>query len=137
MGKMHFGVKKPFRQAQFFDSSQFKSDEIVQPEPVERVIEVIKEVEVPVYIDRPFEVVKEVMVEVKVPVIEERIVLKDVIKEIIKEVRVEVPVERIVEVEKIIKIPVLEIRTRIPYWARWTALLVILETAALIILAGK
>ena len=70
------------------------------PEVVEKIVEVIKEVEVPV------QVIKEV--EVPVQVIKEVEKIVEVPVEVIKEVEkiVEVPVEVIKEVEKIVEVPI-------------------------------
>jgi hypothetical protein len=94
----------------FFTKYDDGSSTIVEPE----VVEVIKEVEVPVEVIKEIEVIKEVEkivevpVEVPVEVIKEIEVIKEVEKivEVIKEVEkiVEVPVEVIKEVEKIVEV---------------------------------
>ena len=70
--------------------------EVEVPVEVERVVEVVEEVEVPVEVERVVEVVKEV----EVPVEVERVV------EVVKEVEVPVEVERVVEVVKEVEVPV-------------------------------
>lgn len=87
----------------------------VAAERIERQVELIEK---PVYIT------KEVIVEVPVikEIIVERVEQVPIIQEVIKEIRVEVPVEvikeveRVVEKEKIVKIPVI---TRVKYVPKW------------------
>jgi hypothetical protein len=122
---------------------------IAQPEkaPTERIVEVIKEVrvEVPVevvkLVDRPVEVIKEVIKYVDKPI------------EVIKEVRFEYPVEKIVEKEvikqiikevpvihieeKVVRIPVVEVRHHVPFWARWAVAVAILELTIILMMAVK
>jgi len=117
MGKMWLGPKA---------SLDVNKEPVAAQEPATKVevsaqpqlaVQVIRE-----YIDRPVEVIKEVIVEVPTfkEIIVERVEQVPVIKEIIKEVIVEVPVEviREVEVEKVIRIPVVEIRKEVPAWVR-------------------
>jgi hypothetical protein len=84
---------------------------VIRVEAEPRIVEVIKEVKIPVeiikevekivYVDRPVEVIKEVQVEV------EKIV----------ERKVEVPVEVIKESVKVIEIPKITIKEKVPAWA--------------------
>jgi hypothetical protein len=133
MGVIKLGPKSGARPAR---------QQIVQPEPVERVVEVIKEVkvEVPVevikYVDRPVEVIKEVVKEV-VKVVERPV-------EVIKEVKVEVPVDRevihqtIKEVpvyyteEKIVKVRVVDTEYKVPVIAKVAMVMAVVESMVLL-----
>lgn len=74
-----------------------KNVETVKEVPVEKIVEVVKEVKVEVPVEKIVEVVKEVPVAVAGDT-------QVIIKEVIKEVPVEVPVEKIVEVVKEVQV---------------------------------
>jgi hypothetical protein len=131
MGKMTFGMGKAS-----------PSPQVPAMEPVERIVEIIKEVrvEVPVevirYIDRPVEVIKVVEKRVEVPVETIQKVFVDVPVYYTQEKIVEVPVIKEVEIEKIVRIPVVEIRKHVPQYFKWIVALAVIETIVLIAMAS-
>lgn len=121
MGKMWLGPKASLNAPnQAINADKPSASAEVATQPV-ATVQIVKQ-----FIDRPVEIIKEVIVEVPVikEIIVERIEQVPVFKEIIKEVIVEVPVEVIKEVEvireveKVIRIPVVEIRKEVPAWVR-------------------
>lgn len=91
MGRIYQGtprqLKRLDREPKELQATQSWEYAPPQPEVVERVVEVIKEV----IVDRPVEVIVEKPIEI--------------IKEVVRVERVEVPVEKVVEIIKEIKVP--------------------------------
>jgi hypothetical protein len=125
MGRARLGPGSSLKELQAVLSKPEIASAISAPEPVERIVEVIKEVPVEVirYVDR--EVIKEVIEEVPVIVTKEIEVIKEVPVEVIKEVIVQV--EKQVEVIKEVEVRVPYIQHMVPRWCRWTILLAVVE----------
>lgn len=90
-----------------FDSSGALLPEIMKPETTK--IEIVEKV---IYVDRPVEVIKEVQVPVEKIVYQDRIVEKEVIKEVPKNT---VEIRDIVH-ERIVEIPKIVVQRKAPEW---------------------